>query len=57
MTQRAFLPGPEKWVEIGSAMGRAGYGCRDKWRAMKGSPKVGEWSEWEVSKLEVRRCN
>jgi hypothetical protein len=42
----------EKWKDIGLAMGRAGYACRDKWRMMKNSPKTGEWSDDEVAKLK-----
>eukprot|EP00227_Mantoniella_beaufortii_P006952 CAMPEP_0197610412 /NCGR_PEP_ID=MMETSP1326-20131121/53269_1 /TAXON_ID=1155430 /ORGANISM="Genus nov. species nov., Strain RCC2288" /LENGTH=416 /DNA_ID=CAMNT_0043178927 /DNA_START=178 /DNA_END=1425 /DNA_ORIENTATION=- len=42
----------EKWKEIGTAMGRAGYACRDKWRMMKNNPNKGEWSEEEVVKLK-----
>mmetsp|Transcript_19020 Transcript_19020/g.30758 ORF Transcript_19020/g.30758 Transcript_19020/m.30758 type:complete len:211 (+) Transcript_19020:901-1533(+) len=41
-----------KWKDIGAAMGRAGYACRDKWRMMRNNPTSGEWSDHEVTRLK-----
>ena len=41
----------QKWNKIGEKLERSGQSCRDKWRMLKNSPKQGDWSPEEVSKL------